>query len=125
VLGKPLGNGHPIGAVITTRAVADRFAEGPEYFSTFGGSTLSCLIAAEVLDIVEDERLAANAKAMGERLLTGLQALGEKYPVIGDVRGLGLFLMKSRRRARSSDGAIAVYSSLMVNRLRDMRILIG
>lgn len=125
VLGKPLGNGHPIGAVITTRAVADRFAEGPEYFSTFGGSTLSCLIAAEVLDIVEDEGLAANAKAMGERLLTGLRALGETYPVIGDVRGIGLFLGVDLVTDGDSRTPATAAADYVVNRLRDMRILIG
>lgn len=125
VLGKPLGNGHPIGAVITTRTIAERFAQGPEYFSTFGGSNLSCRIAAEVLDIVDDEGLQANAKAMGERLLGGLSALGEKYPVIGDVRGIGLFVgidLVTDRESRNPATAAADY---VMNRLRDMRILVG
>ena len=65
VLGKPLGNGHPIGALVTTRAIADSFAKGPEFFSTFGGSTLSCRIGKEVLDIVDDEGLQANDRATG------------------------------------------------------------
>jgi 4-aminobutyrate aminotransferase-like enzyme len=125
VLGKPLGNGHPIGAVITTRAIAERFAEGPEYFSTFGGSNLSCRIAAEVLDIVDDEGLQANAKAMGERLLAGLHALGRVYPAIGDVRGVGLFVgldLVTDRESRNPASAVADY---VMNRLRDMRILVG
>lgn len=125
VLGKPLGNGHPIGAVITTRAIAERFAQGPEYFSTFGGSNLSCRIAAEVLDIVDDEGLQANAKAMGERLLGGLNALGEKYPVIGDVRGIGLFVGLDLVTDRESRNPATAAADYVMNRLRDIRILVG
>ena len=78
VLGKPLGNGHPLGALVTTRAIADSFANGPEFFSTFGGSTLSCRIGKEVLDIVDDENLQANAKTQGDLLLNGLRKLQKK-----------------------------------------------
>jgi 4-aminobutyrate aminotransferase-like enzyme/Ser/Thr protein kinase RdoA (MazF antagonist) len=125
VLGKPLGNGHPVGAVITTREIAARFAEGPEYFSTFGGSNLSCRIASEVLDIVEDEGLQENARLMGNRLLSGMRELGGRHEIVGDVRGIGLFtgldLVTDReRRAPGTD--LAYY---VMNRLRDMRILVG
>ena len=78
VLGKPLGNGHPLGALVTTRAIADSFANGPEFFSTFGGSTLSCRIGKEVLDIVDDENLQANAKTQGDLLLKCLRKLQKK-----------------------------------------------
>lgn len=125
VLGKPLGNGHPIGAVVTTRAIADRFAEGPEYFSTFGGSNLSCLIAAEVLDIVEDEGLSANAKVMGEKLLAGMRELMADYPSVGDVRGIGLFLGLELVTDRETREPATEAASHVMNRLRDMRILVG
>ncbi|CAM5539186.1 4-aminobutyrate aminotransferase-like enzyme/Ser/Thr protein kinase RdoA (MazF antagonist) [Aquamicrobium terrae] len=125
VLGKPLGNGHPVGAVITTRAIAERFAEGPEYFSTFGGSNLSCRIAAEVLDIVEDEGLQANAKAMGERLFAGLHALEDKHALVGDVRGFGLFVGVDLVTDRDSRAPATLAADYVVNRLREMRILIG
>jgi 4-aminobutyrate aminotransferase-like enzyme len=125
VLGKPLGNGHPIGAVITTRTIAERFAQGPEYFSTFGGSNLSCRIAAEVLDIVDDEGLQANAKAMGERLLAGLNALGEMHRVIGDVRGIGLFVGLDLVTDRESRNPATAAADYVMNRLRDIRILVG
>ena len=92
VLGKPIGNGHPIGVVVTTKEIADSFADGPEFFSTFGGSTLSCMIGNEVLEIVDDEGLQENAKQMGDRLLTGLRGIKNNFPQIGDVRGMGLFL---------------------------------
>lgn len=125
VLGKPLGNGHPIGAVITTRAIAERFAEGPEYFSTFGGSNLSCLIAAEVLDIVEEEGLSANAKAMGERLLAGMRDLAQDYSVVGDVRGIGLFLGLELVTDRETREPATDAAAHVMNRLRDMRVLVG
>ncbi len=125
VLGKPLGNGHPVGAVITTREIAGRFAEGPEYFSTFGGSNLSCRIASEVLDIVDDEGLQDNAATMGERLLRGMRELGLRHEVVGDVRGIGLFTgldLVTDRESRTPATGIADY---VMNRLRDMRILVG
>ncbi|WP_449256454.1 aminotransferase class III-fold pyridoxal phosphate-dependent enzyme [Bosea sp. (in: a-proteobacteria)] len=125
VLGKPLGNGHPIGAVITTRAIAERFAEGPEYFSTFGGSNLSCRIASEVLDIVEEEGLSANARAMGEHLLSGLRALAQHHSIIGDVRGIGLFLGLELVEDRDTRVPATEAAAHVMNRLREMRILVG
>lgn len=125
VLGKPLGNGHPIGAVITTRAIAERFAEGPEYFSTFGGSNLSCRIASEVLDIVEEEGLSANAKAMGERLLSGMRALAKDHASVGDVRGIGLFLGLELVSDRGTLAPATDAAAQVMNRLRDRRILVG
>ncbi|MET3792248.1 aminotransferase class III-fold pyridoxal phosphate-dependent enzyme [Aquamicrobium terrae] len=125
VLGKPLGNGHPVGAVITTRAIAERFAEGPEYFSTFGGSNLSCRIAAEVLDIVDDEDLQGNARRMGERLLSGMRELGGRHEVVGDVRGIGLFTGLDLVTDRESRNPATDVADYVTNRLRDLRILVG
>ena len=125
VLGKPIGNGHPIGVVITTRKIADDFAQGPEYFSTFGGSTLSCMVGKTVLDIVESESLQANAAHRGKQALDGLLALKEKHALIGDVRGIGLFIgvaLVSDRESRSPATDAARY---VVNRLREHRVLAG
>lgn len=125
VLGKPIGNGHPLGVVVTTRQIADAFAQGPEYFSTFGGSTLSCVIGREVLEIVDDEGLMQNAQAMGARLMKGLQALEARHAIIGDVRGQGLFIgvdLVTDRTLRMPATAAATY---VKNRLRARRILIG
>src|SRR6185437_16110750 len=92
VMGKPLGNGHPIGAVATTREIADAFANGMEYFSTFGGNTVSCAIGVAVLDVIRDESLQQHARRVGDRLLADLRRLQERLDIIGDVRGAGLFL---------------------------------
>ncbi len=87
-LGKPIGNGHPLAAVVTTPEVADSFVTGMEYFNTFGGNPVSAEIGLAVLDVIADERLQENALARGRQLLAGLGALAG--PV--DVRGHGLFL---------------------------------
>lgn len=81
VMGKPLGNGHPIGAVATTRSVAEAFDNGMEYFSTFGGNTVSCAVGIAVLDVLRDEGLQEHARQVGERLLAGLTPMIERYPL--------------------------------------------
>ncbi|MBK7636668.1 MAG: aminotransferase class III-fold pyridoxal phosphate-dependent enzyme [Saprospiraceae bacterium] len=91
-IGKPLGNGHPMAAVVCTRAVADAFSNGMEYFNTFGGNPVSCAIGHEVLNIIREEGLRENAGATGNYLIQGLQHIQQEYSMIGDIRGLGLFL---------------------------------
>ncbi|WP_299851747.1 aminotransferase class III-fold pyridoxal phosphate-dependent enzyme [uncultured Roseovarius sp.] len=125
VMGKPIGNGHPLGVLVTTRAIADSFAKGPEYFSTFGGSTLSCLIGKEVLDIVDDEGLMENARFMGEKLLTGLRALQDEFDLVGDVRGSGLFIGVELIRDPQSRAPGTEIAAYVKNRMRDARILLG
>src|SRR5205814_1550246 len=90
--GKPIGNGHPLGAVVTTRAIADSFDNGMEYFNTFGGNPVSCAVGLAVLDVIHEEGLQENAQRVGTHLMEGMRALMEKYVLIGDVRGLGLFI---------------------------------
>jgi 4-aminobutyrate aminotransferase-like enzyme/Ser/Thr protein kinase RdoA (MazF antagonist) len=91
-IGKPLGNGHPLAAVACTRELADKFANGMEYFNTFGGNPVSCAIGLEVLQTVKREALQENALNVGNYLKKALQKLSKNYPIIGDVRGEGLFL---------------------------------
>ncbi|MFV1494390.1 aminotransferase class III-fold pyridoxal phosphate-dependent enzyme [Phaeobacter sp. JH18-32] len=123
VLGKPIGNGHPLGVLVTTRAIADSFAQGPEFFSTFGGSTLSCRIGTEVLNIVDEEGLQENARVRGAELIEGLRELQSRYQSIGDVRGMGLFIGVELIRNDGSEATdICAY---VKNRMRDHRILIG
>jgi len=91
-LGKPMGNGHPLAAVVTTRAIADSFDDGMEHFNTFGGNPVSCEVGLAVLDVIEDEGLQRRAHEIGGRLLAGLRDVAARRPLIGDVRGRGLFL---------------------------------
>jgi 4-aminobutyrate aminotransferase-like enzyme len=91
-MGKPIGNGHPLGAVVTTRQIADAFANGMEYFNTFGGNPVSAAIGIAVLDVIEEEGLQEHARVVGDRLLDALRDLHARHDAIGDVRGRGLFL---------------------------------
>ncbi len=123
VLGKPLGNGHPLGAVITTREIGESFDNGIEFFSTFGGSNLSCRIGAEVLDIVDEEKLQKNAKTVGDFLISGFNELKNNFEFIGDVRGMGLFI---GIEIIKGDGSEATeLCSYIKNKMRENRILIG
>ena len=125
VLGKPIGNGHPIGAVVTTPEIAESFDNGMEFFSTFGGSTVSCAIGLAVLDVVEDERLQAHAEEVGAHLLARLRPLVDRSRLVGDVRGSGLFIGVELVRDRKTLEPAATEASDVVNRLRDEGILIG
>jgi 4-aminobutyrate aminotransferase-like enzyme/Ser/Thr protein kinase RdoA (MazF antagonist) len=91
-IGKPLGNGHPLGAVVCTPEVAANFANGMEYFNTFGGNPVSCAVGRAVLETVRSEGLQQHALETGNYLKTLLLQLQAQYPIIGDVRGEGLFL---------------------------------
>ncbi|WP_340677424.1 aminotransferase class III-fold pyridoxal phosphate-dependent enzyme [Paraglaciecola sp.] len=91
-LGKPIGNGHPMAAVITTQAIADAFVTGMEYFNTFGGNPVSCAIGMAVLEVIEEEHLQTHALTTGKYFKNKLTALQQRFELIGDVRGLGLFI---------------------------------
>ena len=125
VMGKPLGNGHPIGAVATTRAIANAFDNGMEFFSTFGGNTVSCAIGIAVLDVVREEKLQEHARRVGEKMLADLRTLAERHPLIGDVRGSGLFLGVELVRDRATLEPATEEASFIVNRMRDRGVLIG
>ena len=92
ILGKPIGNGHPIGAVITTDEIANAFDNGMEFFSSFGGNPVSCAIGNAVLEVIDEEKLQQNALDVGNYLINELSKLRNKYEIIGSVRGSGLYL---------------------------------
>ncbi len=91
-MGKPIGNGHPLAAVACTEAVAIAFANGMEFFNTFGGNPVSSAIGLEVLKVIKEEKLQENAYLIGELIKKELNTLQKEFPLIGDVRGEGLFL---------------------------------
>ena len=125
VLGKPIANGYPMGAVITTPEIAAAFDNGMEFFSTFGGSTAACAAALATLEVIEEEGLQRNAAEVGARLLTGLTRLMERHPIIGDVRGAGLFLGVELVRDRETREPAPVQASYVANRMKDFGVLIG
>jgi len=125
VLGKPIGNGHPLAAVITTPEIADAFDNGMEFFSTFGGNPVSCAVGLEVLNVVLEEKLQEHALRVGGRMLDGLRPFVERYPIVGDVRGSGLFLGVELVRDRKTFEPATEEASFVANRMREHGILLG
>jgi 4-aminobutyrate aminotransferase-like enzyme len=125
VLGKPIGNGFPVAAVITTAEIADSFNNGMEFFSTFGGNPVACAAGLAVLNVLEEEHLQQNALRVGARIIESLQALQTRHTLIGDVRGSGLFLGIDLVLDRETREAAPLQASYVVNRLRDRGILAG
>ena len=122
-IGKPIGNGHPLAAVVCTREVADAFANGMEYFNTFGGNPVSCAIGTEVLRVIRDEGLQENALKTGNYLKTELQKMQKEFPVIGDVRGQGLFLgieLTDSKLIPQTDKA-----AYLANRMKELGVLMS
>ncbi|MDP3910415.1 MAG: aminotransferase class III-fold pyridoxal phosphate-dependent enzyme [Gemmatimonadales bacterium] len=124
-LGKPMGNGHPLAAVITTPDIAGALAQRGGYFNTFGGNPVSCAVGLAVLDVLEREGLQENALRIGTYLQTRLQALAARHALIGDVRGAGLFLGVELVRDRSTLEPATVEARRIMNRMRDHGVLIG
>jgi 4-aminobutyrate aminotransferase-like enzyme len=124
-LGKPMGNGHPVAAVITRAEIAERFGKETEFFSTFGGNPVACEAGLAVLDVIENEGLVANATAMGARLVEGVKGLAERHALIGDVRSFGLLLGVDLVRDRSMRQPDAEAADAVANGMRDRGVLIG
>ena len=124
-MGKPIGNGHPLAAVVTTPEIADSFNNGMEYFNTFGGNPVSCRIGLAVLDVIEEEGLREHARRVGERLLAGLKRLVERHAIVGDARGTGLFQGIELVTDRESLDPAPRHATRLVERMRDRRILLS
>ncbi|HEY3459944.1 MAG TPA: aminotransferase class III-fold pyridoxal phosphate-dependent enzyme, partial [Casimicrobiaceae bacterium] len=125
VMGKPLGNGHPLAAVVARREIAESFANGMEYFSTFGGNQVSCAIVLAVLDVLRDEDLQTKARRTGERMLAALRPFIHRHELVGDVRGSGLFLGVELVRDRASLEPAGAEASYVADRMREEGILLG
>ncbi len=124
-IGKPMGNGHPVAAVVTTPEIAARFAQRFGYFNTFAGNPVSAAAGLAVFDVIEEEDLLGNAKRTGHLLGAGLQALMGRHERIGDVRGKGLFWgldLVHDRRSRAPDSHL---TGQIVERLRRDGILVA
>lgn len=124
VLGKPMGNGHPMGAVVCTQEIADSFERGVEFFSSFGGNPVSCAIGMAVLDVLEEEGLQENANNVGNYYKSLFLELKQKYACIGDVRGSGLFLGVDLVKPGTTIED-ALLAKTIKNQLRDRLILIS
>ncbi len=125
VLGKPIGNGHPIGVVITRPEIAATFDNGMEFFSTFGGNTVSCAIGMAVLDVVLEENLQNHALQVGNYLLEGLRRFEADYTSVGDVRGSGLFLGVELVHHPETLEPATAEAAFIANRMRELGVLLG
>jgi 4-aminobutyrate aminotransferase-like enzyme len=124
-LGKPMGNGHPVAAVIARAEIVDRFGVDHEFFSTFGGNPVACAAALAVLDVIEDEDLVANAARVGGRLREAIEALGAMHEAIGNVRGRGLMVGVDLVTDRSTRTPATELAKRVMNGMRERGVLIS
>ena len=124
-LGKPLGNGHPLGAVITTPEIAASFANGIEYFNSFGGNPVSMAVGLAVLDVIDEEGLRDRAARVGRYLKDGFEVLAGRHPQIGDIRGAGMFLGIELVRDRETREPATEETGSLVERVLEDGILLS
>ena len=123
-IAKAMGNGHPLGAVITTRAIADAFSAQGNFFSSAGGSPVSCVTGITVLDVIRDEDLQGNAARLGDRLVAKAHELQERYPIVGAVHGMGLYLGIELVRNRETLEPASAECFAICERLRELGIIV-
>ncbi|WP_382307628.1 aminotransferase class III-fold pyridoxal phosphate-dependent enzyme [Herbiconiux sp. UC225_62] len=121
---KAMGNGHPLGAVITTRAIADRYRSQGYFFSSAGGSPVSSVVGTTVLDILADEGLQQNARVVGSHLKHRLESLADKHDLIGAVHGLGLYLGVELVRDRDTREPADVETAMICERMRELGVIV-
>jgi 4-aminobutyrate aminotransferase-like enzyme len=121
-MGKPMGNGHPLAGVVTTAALMEDFTSRNMYFNTFGGNEVSAAVGHAVLNVLREEKLLQNALTVGEYILTGMRRLQQKYPIIGDVRGQGMFFAVEIISHGQPDAAT---TRKIVNTMRERGVLIS
>ncbi|MBT8060616.1 MAG: aminotransferase class III-fold pyridoxal phosphate-dependent enzyme, partial [Gammaproteobacteria bacterium] len=124
-MGKPLGDGHPLAAVVTTPEIAASFARRFRYFNTFGGNPVSAAAGLAVLDVIERENIRENVQRTGAVLRAGLLRLAERHEQIGDVRGKGLFYGMEIVRDRDSREPAAREAERIRESLRENGVLLG
>jgi len=124
-LGKPLGGGYPLAAVVTRREIAAAFARRYHYFNTFAGNPVAAAAGLAVLDVIEREGIARNVQATGRYLAAGLREIQARQPLIGDVRGRGLFLGVELVRERATREPATAEAARIRERLRAAGVLLS
>jgi 4-aminobutyrate aminotransferase-like enzyme/Ser/Thr protein kinase RdoA (MazF antagonist) len=124
-IGKPAGNGHPIGVIVTTPEILEAFLKEYAFFSTFGGNNVSCAAGLAVLDVIEREGLIENARVVGDYLKAGLKGLMKKHDLIGDVRGTGLALGVELVTDRKTLAPATAETKRLTTLIRDEGVLVG
>jgi 4-aminobutyrate aminotransferase-like enzyme len=121
-MGKPMGNGYPIGAVVTRPEILSAFCETVGYFNTFGGTPAAAAAGQAVLEVIEQEGLMENARRVGAHLRAMLGELARRHPVLGEIRGAGLYVGVD---ILDEDGPDPAAARRIINELRDRHVLIG
>lgn len=124
-MGKPMGNGFPVAGIAVAHEVVRGFGSDMRYFNTFGGNTVAIAAAQATLDVIRDERLVENARQVGQLIQSGLRDLAQRFEVIGDVRGAGLYIGVELVKDRASKTPDAAAAAAVVNGLRERRVLIS
>jgi len=122
-IGKSFGNGHPVSAVVCKREISEKFNNGMEFFSSFGGNPVSCAIANEVLIEVKSKKLQLNAKKIGKYLIKKLHKLSKKHPIIAHIRGKGLFL--GFELTNKELDPLPKQTKYLINRMLEYKILLS
>lgn len=125
VMGKPIGNGHPLAAIVVTEELARSFDNGLEFFNTFGGNPVSMATGIAVLDVIHDEELQQHALEVGNHLMNGLKDLMKKHPIIGDVRGHGLFIGAELVKDRKTKKPAVPEIDHIVEQMKDRGFLLS
>ncbi|MEU0936278.1 aminotransferase [Embleya sp. NPDC005971] len=123
-IAKPMGNGFPIGGVITSRAAADALTSQGQFFSSTGGNPLSCRVGLAVLDAMEAEGTQRNAREIGRHLAAGFRALAERHGIIGPIHGEGLYLGVELVRDRDTLEPAAQEAAAICERLRELGVIV-
>jgi 4-aminobutyrate aminotransferase-like enzyme len=124
-LGKPMGNGHPLAGVVARADLVEEFTSQNMYFNTFGGNTVSAAVGMAVLDVLQEERLLENASTVGDHVIAGLKKLQTRHPLIGDVRGRGLFFAVEMVKNPDTREPAGAETKRIVNGMRQRGVLIS
>ena len=123
-MGKPMGNGFPVSAVITTAEIAEAFRRKTTYFNTFGGNPVACVAGMAVLEVMRDEGLQDNARDVGAYFQAQLEALKDRRPLIGAVYGHGLYLGVDLVLDRETRRPATAAAMAVCERMRDLGVIV-
>lgn len=124
-VGKPVGNGHPLGVVVTTGEILNLFMDETRLFSTFGGNTVACAAGNAVLDVIEQEKLIERSRSIGDYLRSEISTLASKHELIGDVRGRGMVTGLEFVTERDARSPATQETARLLELMREQRVLVG